>query len=96
MFGDRKKFQVLDHDSTLTNLATIRNYIQTIYKRGDTEMKEMRPKSAQVGRAYDLPKIHKKYVGLPSFQPIIDTKSTPHYGVGNFLTRLLNLLTQNV
>ena len=29
-FGDRKKFQVLNHNSTLTNLATIGNYIQTI------------------------------------------------------------------
>ena len=35
LFGDRNKFQVLDHDPTLTNLATIRNYIQIIYKRGE-------------------------------------------------------------
>ena len=59
-------------------------------------MKEMRPKSAQVGRAYDLPKIHKKYTDLPSFRPVIDTTNTPHYGVEKFLTRLLNPLTQNV
>ena len=99
LFGDRKKFQVLDHDPTLTNLVTIRNYIQTIYKRGEiteTEMKEIRPKAAQVGRAHGLPKIHKKYTDLPSFRPIIDTTNTPHYGVGKFLTRLLNPLTQNV
>ena len=64
LFGDRKKFLVLDHDPTLTKLATIRNYIQTIYKPGkisETEMKEMRPKVVKVGRAYGLPKIHKKY-----------------------------------
>ena len=39
----------LDHDATLTNLATICNYIQTIYKGGEineAEMKEMRPKAA--------------------------------------------------
>ena len=59
-------------------------------------MKEMRPKAAQVGRAHGLPKIHKKYTDLPSFGPIIDTTNTPHHGVGKFLTRLLNLLTQNV
>ena len=50
LFGDRKKFQILDHDPTLTNLATIRNYIQTIYKRGEiseTEMKEMKPTSCK-------------------------------------------------
>ena len=30
LFGDRKTFQVLNHDPALTNLATIRNYIQKI------------------------------------------------------------------
>ena len=59
-------------------------------------MKEMRPKAAQVGRAHSLPKIHKKDTDLPSFRPIIDTTNTPHCGVGKFLTRLLNPLTQNV
>ena len=62
-------------------------YIQTIYKRGEineTEMKEMRPKSVQVGRAQGLPKIHKKYTDLPSVRPITDTTNTLHYGVGKF------------
>ena len=36
-------------------------------------MKETRPKRAQVRRAHDLPKNHKKYTDLPSFRPIIDT-----------------------
>ena len=98
-FGDRKKFQVLDHDLTSANLVTIYNYIQTIHKRGEineAEMKEISRKSMQVERAHGLPKIHKKYTDLPSFRPIIDTTNTPHYGVGKFLTRLLNPLTQNV
>ena len=59
-------------------------------------MKEMKPKSVQVGRAHGLPKIHKNYADLRSFRPIIDTTNTPHYGFGNFLFRLLNPLTQNV
>ena len=70
LFGDRKQFQVLDHDLTLTDLVTICNYIQTIYKQGEineTEMKEMRPKAAQVGRVHSRPKIHKKYIDLPIF-----------------------------
>ena len=75
LFGDRKKFQVLDYDPTLINLANIRNYIQAIYKRSEineTEMKEMRLKAAQVERAHSLPKIHKKYIDLPSFRHIIN------------------------
>ena len=55
-----------------------------------------RPKVAQVGRAHGLPKIHKKYIDLPNSRPIIDTTNTPDYGVGKFLTRLLNPLPQNV
>ena len=57
LFGDRKKFQVLDHDLSLRNLTTSRNYIQAIYKHGENdkkEMKEMIPKAAQVGRADGL------------------------------------------
>ena len=99
LFGDRKKFHVLDRDPTLANLATICNYIQTIYKRGEVserEMKEMTPKSAQVGRAHSLPKIRQKYTDLASFRPIIDTTNTQHYDIGKFLTDLLNPLTQNV
>lgn len=67
-----------------------------MYQRGEineTEIKEMRPKTAQVGRAHGFPKIHKKYTDLPSFHPIIDRRNTPHYGVGKFLTHLLNPLT---
>ena len=59
-------------------------------------MKKMRPKAAQVGRSHGHPKILKKYTYLPNFPLIIDIISTLHYGVGKFLTPLLNPLTQNV
>ena len=42
LFGARKKFQVLDHDPTLLNLTTIRNYIQTIYNHGEINEAEMK------------------------------------------------------
>ena len=99
LFCDKTKFQVLENDPTLTNHKTIQTYIQTLFKRGEImekEKKEMRPKASQVGRAHGLPKIHKSYNTLPSFRPIIDTRNTPHYGVGKFLTRLLSPLTQNI
>ena len=51
LFGDREKFKILDHDPTLTNLATICSYIQTICKLAEiseTEIKEKSPKAAQV------------------------------------------------
>ena len=87
-FDERKKYMFQ---------ITIQLYIHTMCKRGeinDTEMTEMRPKAAKVGRANGLPKIHRNYTDLPSFQPIIDTTNTLHYGVGK--THLLKPLTQNV
>ena len=53
----------------------------------------MRPKFAQIVRAHGLPKIHKSYHTLPSFQQIADTTNTAHYGNGKHLSSLLNPLT---
>ena len=55
----------------------------------------MRPRSAQIGRAHGLPKIHKEFTNLPPFRPIIDTTNTPYYEVGKLLTSLLEPLTKN-
>ena len=56
---------------------------------------EMRPKSARLGRAHGLPKIQKNYTNIPSFHHIVDTAGTAHYGLGKYLSNLLNLLTLN-
>ena len=76
LFGDRKKFQVLDHDPSIRNLTTSRNYIQAIYKHGENdkkEMKEMRPKVAQAGRAHGLSNT-KKYAMFRSVKDKIPTR----------------------
>ena len=56
---------------------------------------EMRPKSARLGRSHGLPKIHKNYTNISSFHPIVNTTGTTHYGVGKYLSSLLNPLTLN-
>ena len=56
---------------------------------------ETRTKSARLGRAHGLPKIHNDYTNIPSFCPIVDTTGTAHYGVGKCLSNLLNPLTLN-
>ena len=55
----------------------------------------MRPKAAQICRAYGLLKIRKPFQHLPKFRPIIDTINTPYHGIGKFLKSLLNPLAQN-
>ena len=85
LFGDRKKFQVLDHDLSLRNLTTSRNYIQAIYKHGENdkkEMKEMIPKAAQVGRAHGLNDT-KKYAIFCSVKDKI-----PTHGKSNIIYKI--------
>ena len=53
------------------------------------------PKFAQIGRAHGLPKLHKDYQDIPPFRSIVDTTSTPHYGIGKYLSSLLNQFTIN-
>ena len=98
IFDDQRKFKKVYHDLTLRNLSTIQGYLSKLFNRGEfreDDKKLMRPRSAQIGRAHRLPKIHKEFTNLPPFRPIIDTTNTPYYEVGKFLTSLLQPLTKN-
>ena len=98
IFIDKTKFKVVNNDPTFRNLASVQNYLNTVVSRGkltENDKMEMRPKSSRLGRAHGLPKIHKIYTNIPSFSPIVDTTGTAHYGVGKYLSNLLNPLTLN-
>ena len=55
----------------------------------------MQSKFVQIGCAHSLPKIYKDYQDIPPFWPIVDTTSTPRYGIGKYLSSMLNPLTIN-
>ena len=55
----------------------------------------MYPKSAKIGRPHGSAKVHKEFERIPPLRPIVDTIGSTHYGVGKFVTSLLNPLTQN-
>ena len=98
IFNDKTKFKVINNDPTFCNLASVQNYLNTLVSRGElteNDKMEMRPKSARLGRAHGLPKIHKDYMNIPSFRPIVDTTCTVYYGIGKYLSNLLNPLTLN-
>ena len=98
LFNDPTKFEILKEDPTLRNLSTIQKYLNALKLRGEIkkyENRQMRPIFSQIGRAHGLSKIHKQFLKVPSFRPVVDTTKTPHYGVRKFLTNLLNPLTQN-
>ena len=84
IFNGKTKFKVVNNDPTFHNLASVQN-----------DKMEMKPKSARLGRAHGLPKIHKDYTNIPNFRPILDTSCTVYYGVGKYLSNRLNPLTLN-
>ena len=98
LFKDKSKFIPVEEDPTLSNLSSLQAYLNTLVSRNEIteeEKQEMRPKSARLGRAHGLPKIHKEFTNLPLFRPIVNTTGTVYYGVGKYLSKLLNPLTQN-
>ena len=98
LFADRTKFKILEDDPTNTRFASLQNFVRELKKRGeinDTEYKMMYPKNAKIGRAHGSAKVHKEFTRIPPLRPIVDTIGSTHYGVGKFITSLLNPLTLN-
>ena len=93
LFSDRTKFQVLQEDPTNIRLKSLQTFLRTLKKRGeigDEELKTMFPDNAKIGRAHGTAKVHKEFDRIPPLRPIVDTIGSTHYGVGKFITRLLN------
>ena len=65
LFSDCSKFKVIQKDPTLTQLKTVQNYVNTMFKRNkisEEEKKQLWPMAVQLGRANGLPKTYKAYV----------------------------------
>ena len=98
IFNDSLKFKCINEDPTISRIHNIQCYLRTMLIRKEItepEKKAMWPKAAQLGRGYGLPKTHKQFEQIPPFRPIIDTTSTPYYGIGKFLSNFLRPLTIN-
>ena len=55
----------------------------------------MYPKNAKIGRAHGSAKVHKNFTRIPPLRPIVDTIGSTHYGVGKYISNLLNPLCLN-
>ena len=98
LFSDPSKFKKLDKDPSLTQLASLQNYLRQIHKRNeidDATYNAIRPQSTKPARAHGLPKTHKSFDNLPTFRPIIDTMGTAYKPLAKYLSTLLNPLTHN-
>ena len=96
--NDASKFTLLHKDPTLCNTSTVQTYINTLHKRNEITLEDknlIRPKFAHIGRVHGLPKIHKDYQDMPTFHPIVNTTSTPYYGIAKYLSSLRNPFTIN-
>ena len=98
LFADRTKFRTLTEDPTNTRFTTLQKYICKLKKRKEiteADYNVMYPKNAKIGRAHGSAKVHKEFERIPPLRPIVDTIGSTHYGVGKFITKLLNPLIQN-
>ena len=98
LFSDRSKFRILTDDPTNSRFSSLQQYLRSLKKRNEiTEdaYKKMFPKNAKIGRAHGSAKVHKEFTRIPPLRPIVDTIGSTHYGVGKYLSNLLNPLTLN-
>ena len=57
--------------------------------------KRICPKNARLARVHGLTYIHKDFVHLPKFQPIIVTTNSTHYRVRQYLSTIFQPFTIN-
>ena len=98
IFSDRTKFLKTNEDPTFRRLSSLQQYLRKL-KEGKELSEEMyqriRPQNGRLARARGLPKLHKEFVNLPKFRPIVDTTRTVYYHVRKYLLELLNPRTSN-
>ena len=98
LFSDRSKFRTLSHDPTNSRFTSLKKYLRTLKNRNeisDEAYKTMYPKNAKIGRAHGSAKVHKNFTRIPPLRPIVDTIGSTHYGVGKYISNLLNPLCLN-
>ena len=98
MFSDRTKFPKINEDPTFRRFSSLQEYLREPKERKEI-LEEIyqrtRPQNGRLARAHGLPKIHKEFVNLPKFRPIVDTRGIVHYHVGKYLSEIFNPLTNN-
>ena len=64
LFAYHNNFKCTHKDQTIMRLNTVQSYVNKLFNRGEIkeeQKKLMRPKAAQIGRVYGLPKIQKPF-----------------------------------
>ena len=98
MLFDRTKFHKINEYQTFRKLSSLHQHIHKLKESKEISeeiYQRIRPQNGRLARAHGLPKIHKEFVNLPKFRPIVDTTESVHYHVRKYLRELFNPLTSN-
>ena len=98
LFSDKSKFRIVENDPTFTRLDSLQQYVRKLKTRNEISeevRKRICPKNARLASAHGAPKIHKDFVHLPKFRPIIDIAGSTYYHVRQYLSEIFQPFTTN-
>ena len=78
LLADRNKCKRIDKDPAIMRLDAVQSLINKVFNPCEIyegQKKLMRPKAAQIARAYGLSKIHKPFQRLPNFDQSLTLKT---------------------
>ena len=83
------KFEIVNNDPASRNLSAVQNYLNFLFSQ--TEITEGQKLRCDLS----VPRLEGTFDTLACFRRIVDIANTLNYGTGQFLSKLLNPLTQN-
>ena len=88
-FSNKMKFEIVNNDPASRNLSAVQNYLNFLFSQ--TEITEGQKLRCDLS----VPRLEGTFDTLACFRRIVDIANTLNYGTGQFLSKLLNPLTQN-
>jgi len=95
IISDTNKFKLLEDDPTLKREGQLKRFLPKLkknYKKDFFSTKEydrIYPKGSVPARIYGLPKMHKTFVSVPPFRPVVSSIGTFNYNLSQYLGSLL-------
>ena len=93
ILSDERKFKILSEDPTLYREGQLQRRLLKLKKKDFFSTKkvyeDIYPNGSKPARIYGLPKMHKDFVTIPSFRPIVSSIGTFNYKLASFLGDLV-------
>jgi len=94
IISDTNKFKLLEDDPTLKREGQLKRFLLKLKKNykdffSTKEYDRIYPKGSVPARIYGLPKMHKTFVSVPPFRPVVSSIGTFNYNLSQYLGSLL-------